>query len=392
MKFCVIGTGYVGLSLSTLLARKHSVVAVDIVQSKVDTINSGRSPIVDREISEALSSGRLDLRATTDAAECAGADYAIIATPTNYDPETDRFDTGSVDSVIAQVSELNPECTIVVKSTVPIGYTEGKRAEGFGRVVFSPEFLREGRALYDNLHPSRVIVGVPGEDEKLREKAEAFGRALADCAEDEGVPVLVMGSTEAESVKLFSNTYLAMRVAYFNELDSFAELHGLDTAEIIRGVSLDPRIGDWYNNPSFGYGGYCLPKDSKQLVSNFKGTPSNIIEAVVDANATRKRFVAERIAEQAGEGATIGIYRLAMKSGSDNYRETSVLDVALILRDMGFEVVVHEPTLKESSYAGLRSVPDFEEFKRVSDIVVTNRDDGELDGCRVYTRDLFRRD
>ena len=392
MKVCVVGTGYVGLSLSTLLSRRHSVVAVDIVSEKVDMINAGRSPIADREIEEALSGGGLDLRATTDSSECAGSDFVIVATPTNYSPATDSFDTGSVDSVIESVSRDSPGSTFVVKSTVPIGYTERKRAEGFRNLIFSPEFLREGRALYDNLHPSRIIVGAPGEDLALKERAQAFGRMLAECSEEEA-DVMVMGSTEAESVKLFSNTYLAMRVAYFNELDSFAETHGLDSGSVIRGVCADPRIGDWYNNPSFGYGGYCLPKDTKQLLSNYRDTPNDLIGAIVDSNDTRKAFVADRVMERIPEGGTVGVYRVSMKSGSDNSRESSILDVARLVARRGARVVVYEPRIRVA-LEGVEVVDDLNRFLDECDLIVANRMEPELEGCagKVYTRDLFSRD
>ena len=393
MKFCIIGAGYVGLSLSTLISRRYPVVVVDIDGGKVKMIDERVSPIADREIQDALSSGLLDLRATTDISEAAGSDYVVIATPTNYDPAKDSFDTGSVDSVMSRISEMSPESTIVVKSTVPIGFTEKKRSEGFLRTIFSPEFLREGRALYDNLHPSRIIVGVPGKDEALKEKAVRFADVLEECSDEGRCPKAVMGSTEAESVKLFSNTYLAMRVAFFNELDSFAEVHGLDSKEIIEGVCLDPRIGDWYNNPSFGYGGYCLPKDTKQLLSNYRDTPNELIGAIVRSNATRKEFIASEIARRAGSGA-VGIYRLAMKTGSDNFRESSILDIARRLRDMGIRVQVYEPTLRSDSFEDMVVVKDPDIFKNTSEVIIANRMGPELDSVkeRVITRDIYARD
>ncbi len=390
MKFCVVGTGYVGLSLSTLISRKYPVVAVDVIEKKVEMINSGKSPIVDKEISEVLGSGSLDLHATLNINECADADYIIIATPTNYDTETNSFDTSSVDSVIKNVTEINKSCTIVVKSTVPIGYVRRKYDEGFNRVIFSPEFLREGRALYDNLHPSRIIVGSP--DKTLDSKAMSFGRVLSECAEDEPA-VLLMGSTEAESVKLFSNTYLAMRVAFFNELDSFAEMHSLDSRSIIKGVSLDPRIGDYYNNPSFGYGGYCLPKDTKQLCANYWDTPNSLIKAIVESNDIRKRFIIDDIVKRVNKGSTIGIFRLTMKSGSDNFREASIIDVMRGLSELGMRVVIYEPTIADK-FQDWEVVSDFDEFSSVSDIILANRMDKALEPFseKVYCRDLFSRD
>ena len=393
MKFCIIGAGYVGLSLSALISRRYPVVVVDIDGGKVKMINERVSPIADREIEDALSSGLLDLHATTDISESIGSDYVVIATPTNYDPAKDSFDTGSVDSVMSRISEISPESVIVVKSTVPIGYTERKRAEGFTRTIFSPEFLREGRALYDNLHPSRIIVGVPGKDEVLREKAEVFADVLEECSDEDSCSKAVMGSTEAESVKLFSNTYLAMRVAFFNELDSFAEVHGLDPKEIIGGVCLDPRIGDWYNNPSFGYGGYCLPKDTKQLLSNYRDTPNELMGAIVRSNATRKEFIASEIAKRAGTG-TVGIYRLAMKMGSDNFRESSILDIAKLLSERGLDVQIYEPSISERYISGIKINNDFKNFSSSSSIIVSNRMVNGLDvyGNKVYSRDVFERD
>ena len=393
MKFCIIGAGYVGLSLSTLISRRYPVVVVDIDGGKVKMIDERVSPIADREIQDALSSGLLDLHATTDISEAAGSDYVVIATPTNYDPAKDSFDTGSVDSVMSRISEMSPESTIVVKSTVPIGYTEKKRSEGFLRTIFSPEFLREGRALYDNLHPSRIIVGVPGKDEALKEKAERFADVLEECSDEDRCSKAVMGSSEAESVKLFSNTYLAMRVAFFNELDSFAEVHGLDSKEIIEGVCLDPRIGDWYNNPSFGYGGYCLPKDTKQLLSNYRDTPNELIGAIVRSNATRKEFIASEIAKRAGSG-TVGIYRLAMKTGSDNFRESSIIDVIKLLNERGIVIQIYEPLYRGTIFEGIHIEKDFTRFKDSSDLIIANRKSSEMGGItsKIYSRDVFFRD
>lgn len=393
MKFCIIGAGYVGLSLSTLISRRYPVVVVDIDGGKVKMIDERVSPIADREIQDAMSSGLLDLHATTDISEAAGSDYVVIATPTNYDPAKDSFDTGSVDSVMSRISEMSPESTIVVKSTVPIGYTEKKRSEGFLRTIFSPEFLREGRALYDNLHPSRIIVGVPGKDEALKEKAERFADVLEECSDEDRCSKAVMGSSEAESVKLFSNTYLAMRVAFFNELDSFAEVHGLDSKEIIEGVCLDPRIGDWYNNPSFGYGGYCLPKDTKQLLSNYRDTPNELIGAIVRSNATRKEFIASEIARRAGSG-TVGIYRLAMKTGSDNFRESSIIDVIKLLNERGIVIQIYEPLYRGTIFEGIHIEKDFTRFKDSSDLIIANRKSSEMGGItsKIYSRDVFFRD
>lgn len=391
MKICIIGMGYVGLSLSTLLSRKNEVVAVDVIKEKVDLVNNGKSPLVDNEISEALASGNLELKATLDINECKGAEYVIIATPTNYDPDTDSFDTRSVDSVIEQVTELNPQCTIVIKSTIPIHYTKEKYNAGHTNIIFSPEFLREGRALYDNLHPSRIIVGIPSEE--LRQAAEKFGHALANASEKADVVVLVMGSSEAESVKLFSNTYLAMRVAFFNELDTYAEAYNLDSKMIICGVSMDPRIGDYYNNPSFGYGGYCLPKDTKELLSNFAGIPNSLIRAIVESNDVRKHAIVKNI-ELKAKGGTVGIYRIAMKSGSDNYRESAILNIANLLMADDVNVIMYEPTLKKE-INGISLIADLDEFVSKSDVVITNRVDQKISKAaegKIYSRDLFSRD
>ena len=395
MKISVVGTGYVGLSLAVLISRKYNVVAADIVKEKVDLINSGKSPIVDKEISEFLSSGKLHLKATTDITECKGSDYVIIATPTNYDVETHMFDTSSVESVIDQIEKISPESTIVVKSTVPIGFSESVcKQKGIDNLLFSPEFLREGRALYDNLHPSRIIVGVPFKNKKLEEKAKGFLDLLSECAEEK-TETIMMGSTEAESVKLFSNTYLAMRVSFFNELDSFAERNGLDTKQIIEGVCLDPRIGKNYNNPSFGYGGYCLPKDTKQLLANYESVPNSLIEAIVKSNDIRKRFIADTVEKEANkEGAVIGIFRLIMKSGSDNFRESSVFDIMKMLRGDGYEIIVYEPTVKEETFNGWTLDNDLQSFMERCDIIMANRMSSELDPVKdkVFCRDVFNRD
>lgn len=395
MKIAVVGTGYVGLSLAVLISRKHEVVAVDIVKEKVDMINSGRSPIVDREIEGFLSAGGLRLKATTDISKCKGADYVIIATPTNYDVETQKFDTSSVEEVIDSIEELSPESTIVVKSTVPIGFSESASdAKRISNLLFSPEFLREGRALYDNLHPSRIIMGIPFHVSDLREKAESFARLLADCSEEDDVKTLVMGSTEAESVKLFSNTYLAMRVSFFNELDTYAERNGLSTELIIGGVCMDPRIGDGYNNPSFGYGGYCLPKDTKQLLSNYATVPNSLVEAIVRSNDVRKRFIADSVENMLDGKGIVGIYRLVMKSGSDNFRESSVFDIMRMMRADGFDVIVYEPTVEGDSYDGWTVVNDLDEFKKRSGIVLANRFHRDLESVKdkVFCRDVFNRD
>ena len=393
MKVSVVGTGYVGLSLAVLISRKYDVSAIDIVPEKVDMINSGVSPIADREIESFLADGGLKLRATTDINDANGSDFVIVATPTNYDPETHYFNTGSVESVIKQLQSVCPEATVVIKSTIPIGFTERFcKDNDIHNVIFSPEFLREGRALYDNLHPSRIIVGVP-RDSGLKDKADEFVSLLAECAEDDGIRTLVMGSTEAESVKLFSNTYLAMRVAYFNELDTFAESYGLDPREIISGVSLDPRIGDYYNNPSFGYGGYCLPKDTKQLLANYRDIPHTLIGAIVQSNIDRKAFIADEIRRKIGPKGTVGIFRLVMKSGSDNFRESSILDIMKWLRGDGYHVIVYEPTVK-GEYMEFPVEEDLDRFRDGCDIILANRMAEELEPVigKVYCRDIFNKD
>lgn len=398
----IVGTGYVGLSNAILLAQHHKVFALDIVEEKVTQINAGKSPIVDREIEEYLASAPLDLTATLDPAlACSNADFIVISTPTNYDEEKNYFDTSSVEDAIRTALKFNKTATIVIKSTIPIGYTQSVREKfAYDRILFSPEFLREGRALYDSLHPSRIIVGVPEKSPDLMPHAEAFAALLAEGAVKTDIPTLFTGSQEAESIKLFANTYLAMRVAFFNELDTFAELKHLNAAEIIDGVSLDPRIGMFYNNPSFGYGGYCLPKDTKQLLANYDGVPERMIDAIVDANETRKEHIAHQIYANAlknrtGEGKpVIGIYRLVMKSGSDNFRQSAIQDVMAKLHDLGADLVIYEPTLQGATFGGYAVEKDLEAFKSSSDIIIANRADTALSdvASKVYTRDLYRRD
>lgn len=391
MKIAVAGVGYVGLSLAVLLAQHNEVWAVSTTPAKVELINGKRSPIQDAEIEEYLKNRELNLTATTDKEDAyRRAELVVIATPTNYDDENNRFDTSCVEDVIETVLRVNPAATMVIKSTVPVGYTDTVRQKyGIDNVLFSPEFLRESKALYDNLHPSRIVVGAYSHQQAA---AEQFAALLQQGAAEENVPVLICPPTEAEAVKLFANTYLAVRVAYFNELDTYAQSKGLDTEAIIRGVCLDPRIGGHYNNPSFGYGGYCLPKDTKQLLANYRDVPQNMIEAVVKSNATRKRFVAEQI--MARQPSTVGVYRLTMKSNSDNFRASAIQDVIRHLKAAGVAVVIYEPTLQAESFDGCRRIEDLGEFKRLADVIVANRNAPELADVsdKVYTRDLFSRD
>ncbi|WP_302199503.1 nucleotide sugar dehydrogenase [uncultured Gemmiger sp.] len=394
MKIAVAGTGYVGLSISVLLAQHNEVWPVDIVPEKVAMLASGKSPISDKEIEQYLAERTLDLHPTTDAAAAyTGADIIVVSTPTNYDPKTNYFDTSSVENVLELVGQYAPEALVVIKSTVPVGYTRSVREKFHNpNIIFSPEFLREGHALYDNLYPSRIVVGVPEGDEALAQRAHTFARLLQQGAIKQEIPTLFPGLTEAEAIKLFANTYLALRVAYFNELDTYAQVRGLNTRDIIDGVCLDPRIGDHYNNPSFGYGGYCLPKDTKQLLANYNDVPQNLIQAIVESNATRMDFIAEQVLRR--KPRVVGVYRLTMKAGSDNFRQSSIQGVMRRLRAEGAPLVIYEPMLREDTFCGDRVERDLEAFKAECDVILANRAAPELADVKekIYTCDLYSRD
>ena len=394
MKIVIVGTGYVGLSNAILLAQHNEVHAVDIIEEKIIAINNKKSPISDSKIEEYLTEKELNLNATTNWEEAyINADFIIVSTPTNYDEDKNYFDTSSVQLVIEQALQVAPQAIIIIKSTVPVGYTDSMRKKyNTNQIIFAPEFLREGKALEDNLYPSRIVIGIPADDSEIKQKAELFVERLKNGAIKKDIPVLYTGLTEAEAIKLFANTYLALRVSYFNELDTYAELKGLNTQEILDGVCLDPRIGNFYNNPSFGYGGYCLPKDTKQLLANYKDIPENLIHAIVDSNNTRKNYIADSIANK--NPNVVGIYKLAMKSGSDNFRQSAILGIMERILEKGIELVIYEPYLQADTFMGVKVFKNLEEFKSIADIIISNRCDDEILDVKekVYTRDLYQRD